>query len=143
MFQRDREGEQNLLGGANSVTAQFNLLQAVDGRVQVEVDVAPVRYEKTLARIGDSLLLDIKELLEEGRHVEDHARADQVDAALCDEAGGEEVEVVGDAIGLDGMTGVVTTLSTLRISSKSINDRSRKARGEQSPSKQRRRTANK
>lgn len=103
-------GEWDVLGGADSIAAQLNLLQAVDRRMQVEVDVAPVGHKDTLARIRDALLLHIDQLLEEGRHVEDHAGADQVDAALCYEAGGEEVEVVRDAIGLDGMTGVVAAL---------------------------------
>lgn len=78
--------------------------------MQVKVDVAPVRHEDALARVCDTLLLHVEELLEERRHVEDHAGADQVDAALCHEAGGEEVEVVRDAVGLDRMAGIMTAL---------------------------------
>jgi hypothetical protein len=58
----------------------------------------------------EAVLLERLELLEEARDVDDAAAADDVDAVGVDKTGGQDVEVVGDAVGDDGVAGVVTAL---------------------------------
>jgi hypothetical protein len=49
-------------GGANGVGAELNLLEAVNGDVEVEVDGATVRDEDTVVDVLETLLLDSLEL---------------------------------------------------------------------------------
>lgn len=72
--------------------------------------MASVRDEDALTGVLDAFGFDIGEFLEEGGHVEDDGGTNQIDALRRDETGREEVEVVGDAIGLDRVAGIVTAL---------------------------------
>lgn len=58
----------------------------------------------------EPMLFEGLQLLEETGDVDDAAAADEVDAAGIDEARGEDVEVVGDAIGDNGVASVVAAL---------------------------------
>ena len=82
------------LGGAHGIVPELDLLEAVDGSVQVEVDVTTVADQDARAGVLDALGLDVSQLLEEGGQVEDDAGADEVDAAERDEARGQQVEVI-------------------------------------------------
>ena len=67
--------------------------------MEVEVDLATVGHEDAVVHVGEALLFEFGELLEEARDVEDDAGADQVLAVGVDESGGEEMEAVRDAVG--------------------------------------------
>lgn len=56
------------------------------------------------------MLLEGLQFLEEARDVDDAAAADNIDAAGVDEARGQDVEVIGDAVGNDGVSSIVTAL---------------------------------
>lgn len=103
-------GADAALRGSDGVGAQLNLLGLVDSAVEVEVDVASVGDEDALVDILQALLLDRLELREERRHVDDNARADQVEAVGIHEARGQEVEIVADTVRVDGVAGIVTSL---------------------------------
>lgn len=98
-----------LPGGADEARAQFYLLQAIDHLVEIEDDVGAVADENALLGV-EAMLLESLELLEERGDVDDTAGADEVDALRVDETGGQDVEVVGDTVGDDGVTSVVTAL---------------------------------
>jgi hypothetical protein len=49
-------------GGANRVGAELNLLEAVNGDVEVKVDGATVRDENTVVDVLETLLLNCLEL---------------------------------------------------------------------------------
>ncbi len=66
--------------------------------MEVEVDLAAVRDEDSVVDIGQALLLEFGELLEEAGDVEDDTGTNQVHAIRVDEAGREKVEAVRDAI---------------------------------------------
>lgn len=98
-----------LLGGADEARAQLNLLQAIDHLVQVENDMGAVADEDALARV-EAVLLKSVELLEERGDVDDASGANEIDALGVDQAGGQDVEVVGDTIGNDGVASIVAAL---------------------------------
>lgn len=99
-----------LLGGANHATAELDLLEAIDQLMDIEDDLSAVGDE--YPSIGaEALFVQGLELVEEGGDVNDAAAANDIDAARVHEAGGEDVEVVGDAVDDDGVAGIVTTLS--------------------------------
>lgn len=75
-------------GGADLAGAQLDLLEAVDGGVQVKVDLAAVRDEDAVAHAGQALFLEALELFEEAGDVEDDAGADEVLALGVDQARG-------------------------------------------------------
>jgi hypothetical protein len=85
--------------GADLVARELALLEAVDARVQLQVDLGAVADEQVLARVGQALLLERGEFLEESLDVEDDARANQVGAVRVDEARGQEVEA-GDGVSM-------------------------------------------
>lgn len=63
------------------------------------------------AAIGvQAVLLERLELLEETRDVDDTATANDIDTAGVDEAAGQNVKVVGNAVGDNGVACVVTAL---------------------------------
>lgn len=74
--------------------------------MKVKADVGAVGDEDALAGGGQTLLLQGGQFLEEAGDMHDGAGADQVDALGGDEAGGEDVEVVGDVFVDDGVAGV-------------------------------------
>lgn len=60
-----------------------------------------------------SFLFQIVQLLEEAGNVYDTASTDEVDfAARVDEAGGEDVEVIGDIAHDNGMSSIIATSGT-------------------------------
>lgn len=95
---------------SNLALAQLDLLETVDGGVQIKVDLATVADKDAVTHTRQTLGLELLQLGEEGRHVEDDARADQVHAFRVDEARGQEVEVVRDALGDDRVSGIMTAL---------------------------------
>jgi hypothetical protein len=95
----------------NEALAELYLLEAIDLLVHVEHDMRAVGDVD--AALGlEPMLLQRLELLEEARHVDDAAAADDVDAVGVDEARGQDVEVVRDAVGDNGVARVVTALGT-------------------------------
>lgn len=74
--------------------------------MQVKADVGAVRDEDALASGGQTLLLQGGQFLEEAGDMHDGTGADQVDALGGHEAGGEDVEVIGDVVVDDGVAGV-------------------------------------
>jgi hypothetical protein len=97
-----------LLGGADGASAELNLFEAIDERVQLEEGVSAVTDEDAVL-VSEVVLLELLELVEELRHAHDGSRADEVDGLRVDQAGGQDVEVVSDTIDDDGVTGVVAT----------------------------------
>lgn len=95
----------------NVSTTELNLLKTVDQLVDIKDDMRPVRDEYPVGGI-QAVLVQSLEFLEEAGNVDDATAADDVDAARVHETGGEDVEVVCDSIGDDGVSGVVTTLRT-------------------------------
>lgn len=81
--------------------------------MQVKADVGAVGDEDALASVGQTLLLQGGQFLEEAGDMHDGAGADQVDALGGDEARGEDVEVVGDVFVDDGVAGVCLGKSRL------------------------------
>lgn len=71
--------------------------------------MTPIRYQDPLSHIRQTFLLEIYQLFEEGWNVNDHARSDQVRAGRIYETGGEEMEVVCDAVRNDGVASIVTS----------------------------------
>ena len=93
----------------NHAATQLHLLEAVDHLVHVKHDMGAVRDED--AAIGvQAVLLERLELLEETRDVDDTATANDIDTAGVDEAAGQNVKVVGNAVGDNGVACVVTAL---------------------------------
>lgn len=74
--------------------------------MQIEADVGTVRDEDAAVDVGETLVCEGAEFLEEAGNVDDGAGADQVDAFRRDEAGGEDVEVVCHGVVDDGVAGV-------------------------------------
>jgi hypothetical protein len=72
--------------------------------------VTPVGYVDKISRILDSLRFGIGELLEERGDVEDDSGTNEVDALGAEETGWEEVEIVGDAISLYRVAGIISAL---------------------------------
>ena len=99
-------GTDALTGGADLATTQTGLLETIDHRVQVEADVGAIGDEDALGGALKALLLQGSQLLEEARDVDDGTGADEVHARGRDEAGGEDVEVVGFVAVDDGVTGI-------------------------------------
>lgn len=94
----------------NVSSTKLNLLEAIHQLVNIEDNVCPVGDVYPVGGV-EAVLVEGLQLLEKAGHVDDAAAADDVDAAGVDETGGEDVEVVCDAVGDDGVSGVVTTLS--------------------------------
>ena len=93
----------------NVPSTELNLLKTIHQLVHIEDDVRPIRDVYPVLGI-EAVLVERLQFLEEAGNVDDAAAANDVDAAGVDKTGGEDVEVVGDAIGDDGVSGVVTTL---------------------------------
>lgn len=98
-----------LLGGADEGAGQLALLEPVDQLVHVEDDMGAVA-DVDAGVGGQALCVEGGELVEEAGHMHDAAAADEVDAGRVDEARGQDVEVVGDAVDDDGVAGVVAAL---------------------------------
>jgi hypothetical protein len=95
--------------GTNESLAELHLLEAVDLLMDVKDDMRPVG--NVYAALGaETMLLQRLEFLEEARHVHNTAATNDVYAVWIDEARGEDMEVVCDAVGDDGVAGIVTTL---------------------------------
>jgi hypothetical protein len=108
----------------NVSTTELNLLETIHQLVNIEDNVRPVRDVYPVLGV-ETVLVERLQFLEEAGHMDDAAAADDVDAAGVDETGGENVEVVCDTIGDDGVSGVVTTLSAaaqLRFVGKDIGE---------------------
>lgn len=95
--------------GPDVLLAQLDLLQPIDFGVQVQVDVRAVTDEHAVCRTN-AVLLDDLDFFEELRYVDHAARADQVDTAVGQDAGGQDVYVEGRAILDDRVAGIVTAL---------------------------------
>ena len=78
--------------------------------MDIEDDLRAVRDEYPAVGV-QALLGQLLQFLEEGRDVHDTPTSNDVYAAGVHEAGGEDVEVVRDAVGDDGVAGIVTALS--------------------------------
>ena len=83
-------------GGEHS--AHLDFLEAVDGGVEVKVDLAAVGDQDAVVGL-EALLFQLGKLLEEAGDVEDDAGADQVDAVGVDQAGRKKVEADGSVSG--------------------------------------------
>lgn len=94
----------------NVSSTKLNLLETIHQLVNIEDNVRSVRDVDPVRGV-EAVLVERLQLLEEAGHVDDAAAANDVDAAGVDETRGEDVEVVCDTIGDDGVPGVVTTLS--------------------------------
>jgi hypothetical protein len=94
----------------NVSSTKLNLLKTIHQLVNIEDDMRSVRNVYPVLGV-EPVLIERLQFLEEAGHVDNAAAADNVDAAGVDEARGEDVKVVGDTIGDDGVSGVVTTLS--------------------------------
>ena len=101
-------GANALARRAQAAAAKLDFLQSVDESVQVEDDMGAVRYEDAVGSVK-AVGLQSAELLEEGRDVHHAAGADQVDASWVDQARRQDVEVVGFAVGDDGVACVVSS----------------------------------
>lgn len=95
----------------NVSSTELNLLKTIHQLVNIEDNMCPVGDKYPVCGVK-TVLVQCLQLLEEARHMNDATAADDVDAAWVDEARGEDVEIVCDSIGDDGVSGVVTTLST-------------------------------
>jgi hypothetical protein len=76
-----------LSGGANLRVSEFHLLKTIYLGVKVQVDVAAVADKHTVLG-GDAVLLEDVDLVEKVGNVDYAAGADEVDAALSEDAGG-------------------------------------------------------
>jgi hypothetical protein len=104
--------------------AKLDLLQPVDLLMHVKDNMRPVRDVYAAVRL-EAMFFKRLELLEEARDVDDTAAADDVDAVGVHEAGGQDVKVVGDAVGDDGVARIVTTLGAaadLRLVGENIGE---------------------
>src|SRR4051812_25108689 len=97
--------------GTNEALTELHLLETVDLLVHVKDDMCPVG-DVDAALGAESMLLQRLEFLEKARHVDDAAAANDVYAVGVDETGGEDVEVVRDTVGDDGVAGIVAALGT-------------------------------
>lgn len=95
----------------NHAAAQLDFLEAVGQLVDIENDMGAVGDEDAAVGV-QAVLLERLEFLEEAGDVDDAAASDDVDAVGIDKATGENVEVVRDAVGDNGVAGVVTALGT-------------------------------
>lgn len=80
--------------------------------MQIKDHLSAVAQEETLAHTLQALLFQVVQLLEEGRHMYHDAGSDQVHAAGIDQARRQQMEVVGLAVGDDGMAGIVAALGS-------------------------------
>lgn len=99
--------------GANTLTrstdfaaAELGFFQSVDDGVQIEADVGTIRDEDALVNVDKTLVGKGAQFFEEAGDVDDGAGADEIDAFRRDEAGGEDVEVVGHGVMNDGVAGI-------------------------------------
>jgi hypothetical protein len=99
-----------LTGGADLAAAETLLLETIDNRVKVEADVRTVRDKDALSGTLQSLGLDSGEFLEETRDVEHGTGTNEVDTFRRDQTGGKDVEVVGDILVNDRVTGICNQL---------------------------------
>lgn len=74
--------------------------------MQIKADVRAVGDENALAGSAETLGLELGQLLEKTGHVEDGTGANQVDTRRRDETRGQDVEIVGDVLVDDGVTGI-------------------------------------
>lgn len=74
--------------------------------MEIEADLGPVADKHPLPDVLQPLAVERGELLEEAGQVDDRPGADQVDARRRDEAGGQDMEVVGDIVVHDCVSGV-------------------------------------
>lgn len=72
-------GTDALAGGADLAATETGLLETVNNRVQIEADVGAVGDEDARAGGGETLGLELGQLLEEARDVDHGTGADQVD----------------------------------------------------------------
>jgi hypothetical protein len=104
--------------------AQLHFLQTIHHLVDVEYHMRSIRDEYPALGV-QAMLLQRLEFLEEGRNVHNAAAADDVHARGVDEAGREDVEVIGDAVRDDGVSSIITTLGAaaqLRVVSEDIDE---------------------
>lgn len=93
----------------NVSSTELNLLEAIHQLVHIEDNVCPVGDVYPVRGV-QAVLVQRLQFLEEAGDVDNAAAADDVDAVGVHETRGEDVEVVCDSIGDDGVSGVVTTL---------------------------------
>lgn len=83
-------------GGADLARTKLDLFETVDGDVEIQVDGDTVRDKDAVMDILEALLFQYCQLGEEGGHVEDNSRADEVDlAVLSYQTAREQVKAVG------------------------------------------------
>ena len=93
----------------NVSSTELNLLEAIHQLVHIEDNVCPVGDVNPVRGV-QAVLVQRLQFLKEAGDVDNAAAADDVDAVGVHETRGEDVEVVCDSIGDDGVSGVVTTL---------------------------------
>lgn len=83
---------------AHGVSTELDLLQTVNGRVKIEVDLASVRDKDALADALQSLRLEVIQLLPKAGDMENDGGSDQVEAAWVNQATGQKMEAGGLSI---------------------------------------------
>lgn len=78
--------------------------------MEIQTDMRAIRHEDPLTHILQSLLLQLEQLLKERWNMHDDARSNEVLRGGVHEARRQEVEVVGYARRVDGMTCIIATL---------------------------------
>ena len=92
--------------------------------MHIEHDVGPIRDVDPALRV-QTLLIQLLQLVEERRHMDDASATDDVYTVRVHESRGQDVEVVGDVAHDDGVARVVATLGTaaqLRLVSEDVGE---------------------
>lgn len=92
--------------------------------MDVEDDMGPIGDVNSSIGI-EPMLLQRLEFFKEAGHVDDAAATDDIDAIGVDEAAGQNVEIVSDAVCDNGMACIVTALGTaadLRLMGEDIGE---------------------
>lgn len=104
----------SLAGSPNLASSSINpatrvLDNTIDRNLHIKADMCAIRDEDALLDTVQALHAQRFQLREERRDMHDAAGANQVLAVGIDQAGREDVEVVGDAVGDNGVAGIVAT----------------------------------
>ncbi len=99
------------LGGADLLVAEGEFAGDVEFLVEGQHHVRPVGDEQLFGRDRDAERLVALDFRHQADGIDDDAVADDVDFAVPENAGGEQVEDVADALGDDGVAGVVAALA--------------------------------
>src|SRR5690606_3431923 len=96
---------------ADLAVAEGCLAGCIEFLVQRQHDVRAVRNQELFRRDGDALAFDSLDLSNEADRIDDDAIAYDVDLAVPEDAGGEQVQDVLRATGDDRVAGVVAALA--------------------------------